>query len=697
MTILFGAAYYHEYQPYERLEEDLSLMEQASVSVVRVGESTWSKWEPEDGRFEFEWVERVVERVYRAGIRVIVGTPTYAIPPWLWRKYPEIMSQRPDGSVLAYGGRQNVDITHAAFRFHAERVIRACVSRFAGHPAVIGYQIDNEAGMELSCNNGTFRGFLTFLRSRYCSVQELNRRWGLAYWSHEVNSWEELWPPEGNTVPGYDLEWRRYQAKVTTDFLAWQAGIVREIASADQFVTHCLAGGHGRPGADRFEVGAVLDVAAENVYYATQDALVLPDAAEGLSAVGAPDFCEEAGVWALFMKADLAFASKGAGFLVTETNALTIGISHDNFPAYDGQWRLAAFALIARGARSIGYWHLHSCHTGHESYWGGMVSHDLERNRCFNELAQIGLELRTYGEVIAGCVPEADVGMIYSYDSAYGLSFQPPLRIPDTQDPDRRSYEEIFSTWYRAFFDVGSQVRIVPPSADFERFPVLVVPALYVASDELLERLVGYVRDGGHLVLTMRCGYADEDASIRPVRAPAILRDAVGASYQEFSNLTMPLALVADETLSEPLPAGAAAQGWADGLVVEAAEVLVRYDHPHFGKFAAATAHPFGSGTLTYVGTSPNRVLGAWLARTVLSRAGLASQWRDVPASVQLNSARSPDGSRLWFVGNWSWDLAKVRAPFSVADITNCRAISDGEDFELAPWSCRLLREVGAP
>ena len=138
----YGAAYYPEYQPYDRLERDIALMREANLTFVRLGESTWSNWEPADGRFEFGWMEKVVDALHEVGIEVLLGTPTYAIPPWLHRKYPEIMAVRARGERVWYGGRQNVDLTHAAYRFHAERVIRAVVRHFAGHSAVIGYQVD---------------------------------------------------------------------------------------------------------------------------------------------------------------------------------------------------------------------------------------------------------------------------------------------------------------------------------------------------------------------------------------------------------------------------------------------------------------------------------------------------------------------------------------------------------------------------
>ncbi|MCU1494724.1 MAG: bga11 [Acidimicrobiaceae bacterium] len=692
--VLFGAAYYHEYQPYERLDADIDLMRKASMSVVRIGESTWSRWEPEDGRFETDWIGRVIDAVHEAGIKVILGTPTYAIPAWLWRKHPEIMADRATGSPMPYGGRQNVDFAHPAFRFHAERVVRTVVSRFAMHPAVIGYQLDNETGLEILHNHDVFQGFVDYLRSRYGSVEEVNERWGLTYWSHELGSWSDLWPPDGNTTPGYDLEWRRYQARLTSEFLSWQAGIVRELARPDQFCTQCLVAGHGRPAANRFDIAGVLDIAAENVYYPMQDALELAEDAVEDEPSQAHSFTAESGVWSLFMKGDMARATKQSGFLVTETNALSIGDSHENFPAYDGQWRLGAYALISRGAQAISYWHFHSCHTGHETFWQGMVNHDLEPNRCFAELGGIGVELSEHAEVLDDIQPDADVALLYSYDSKYALSYKPPLRLNGVEEPDRRSYERIFNACYRAFFDARAQVQIVAEDQDWERFPVLVVPALYIASDDLVGRLLAYAQGGGHLVLTFRSGYADADGRVRPVRAPGLLRNAVGASYQEYSNLVGRVRVVGDDD-SPRLPADAAGLAWADGLVTEGATALASYDDPHFRQFAAATVQSFGAGRVTYIGTLPSASFGRWLAEGVLRSVVGTHLWSDLPFSVRANSARARSGARLWFLGNWSWSPAEVVVPATVEDLGARRTVGAGEVVRLGAWDLRLLLEPG--
>jgi beta-galactosidase len=698
--MLFGAAYYPEYQPYGRLERDVALMREAGFSFVRLGESTWSSWEPADGRFEFEAMDKAVEVLADAGIGVILGTPTYAIPPWLHRRYPEIMAVRAGGAVVGYGGRQNVDITHAAYRFHAERIIRAVVGHYAGHRGIIGFQVDNEAGLELPHNPSIVEQFRDWLRDTYGSVGVLNHVWGLTYWSHRLGSWEDLWAPDGNTTPGYALAWRRFQATTVAEFLSWQAGIVREYAEPGQFITHCAAGGHGRPAADRYRIAQALDVSAENVYYPMQEAFALP-AVPGAE-LSAPEWAGAvtSGPASLFFQADLGRSATGSGFLVTETNATSIGGAHTNYPAYDGQWRLAVYSMIARGAKAVGYWHWHTLHYGHEMYWGGILGHDLEPGRCYAEIARIGAELLALDENLTGLTPDPGVAMLYSTDSRWSFEFQPPLPLVDSTMPDPGSYPRIFDTFYRALFDARVPVSIVHAAAvtgveDLARYPAVVVPALYVADDALLRRLVAYAEAGGHLVVSFRTGYADEHGRARWERAPGPLRQAVGASYQEYTNLATPVAVRAAAASPLAVPAGSAGQAWADGLELEGARALAGYHHPHLGRYAAITTHEYGRGRVTYVGTLPSAQLGRSLAEWIAAESGLAFAWPAMPDAVRVDGAHTQTGERLWFVGNWSWQPTTITLPHDVRDLHSGVEIPAGGELAVDAWDVRLIQETG--
>ena len=686
--VLFGAAYYAEYHREERTEADLDLMKQAGFTVIRVGESVWSTWEPRDGEFDLDWLQPVLDGAHERGIAVILGTPTYAVPPWLQTAYPEIAAERRTGERVPWGARQEVDYSHPAFLFHAERVIRAVVARYADHPAVIGYQVDNEPGMELFHNRGSFRRFVRRLKARYGDVETINREWGLTYWSHRLSDWSDLWTPDGNTLPQYDLAWRRYQADLTTEFIAWQAGIVREYARPEQFVTTCIA--YPRPALADEELVEALDLTAGNPYYAMQDHL---DATLDLEPVTP---WTTSGVAAMLRQADRMYSSKQSRFLVTETDAQSIGGSEFNLPPYPGQLKQAAFAFISRGAAMIEYWHWHTLPYGTETYWGGVLPHSLEPGRVFHEVAGIGADLEAIGSTLDGYEPDADVAILWSNDSRFALEFFPPLATSDGR-PDRASYQRIVDAFHRGVVDAGAQSRILHASQAHDlgaaglaaRFPVLIAPGLYVASDADLDLLRDYAAAGGHLIVGIRTGYGDEEARARVEVAPARLHEAAGARYEEFSNLRHDVPV----TANGPLAASddAVARLWVDGLISTGAEALATYDHPRFSDFPAVTTNPHGSGRITVVGTVPSPGLAADLVRwAVPSPIGNAiAPGRALPVTVASGSL--PDGRRAWFVFNWGWEPQAITLAASVADPVSGATLETGTDVSLPAWSTRTF------
>ncbi|MEV1080223.1 beta-galactosidase [Streptomyces sp. NPDC050211] len=676
--VLFGAAYYHEYQPYERLKDDLDLMAEARFTVIRVGESVWSTWEPENGRFDLDWLQPVLDGAQERGISVVLGTPTYAVPPWLARQYPEIAGERRTGERIGWGARQEVDFTHPAFRFHAERIIRKVVGRYADHPAVIGFQVDNEPGLELFHNHGVFQRFTDELRAQYGDVETLNRAWGLVYWSHRLSTWADLWTPDNNAQPQYDLAWRRFQARLTTEFIAWQADIVREYARPGQFVTTCIS--YDRKGVEDDKLTERLDVTAGNPYYTMQDALALPDRNRD------DQGWTTNGTWALYRSADRMYSSRQEPYLVTETNAQAIGTPWNNRPAYDGQWRQAAWALVSRGASMIEYWHWHTLHFGTETYWGGILPHNGRPGRVYRELAALGRELETAGDLVSALTPDADVAFLYSSPSKWALQAQAPLARPGGS-ADESSYQTIFDAFYRGAFDAGLQSRILHPGQlpDHDLPPVLVVPAFYAADDETLDRLKEYAANGGHLILGPRTAYADTEARARTEAQPGRLAEAAGVTYDEFSNLGAPLTVTGSSDF--PLPPGAHALHWADGLRPEGAEVLAAYEHPHFGRWPAATTHRHGAGRITYVGTVPDPEF----ARALFRWAVPADEWRPALPSVTVASATARDGRRVRFLHNWSWEEVSVPVPAAVRDVLS--GAVHPEAVPLGPWDVKVLQE----
>jgi beta-galactosidase len=673
-TFLYGAAFYEEYMPEDRLDKDVQLMERAGFNVVRVGESTWSLWEPEDGRFEFAWMDRIVERLARAHIRVIMGTPTYSIPPWMFKEHPEILVTKADGQKATYGIRQNMDITNPDFLRYAERAIRKIAEHYRDNRAVIGYQIDNETTSYGTAGANVQAGFVRYLQEKFATVDRLNKIWGLVYWGQSLHDWSEVPPRNGILNPGWKIEWDRYQDSLATHYLAWQAALVREYLRPDQFVMQDF-GGATRTDVNEHAIAKSLDIVGMNPYHPTQD---LYDG-EGSSYGG-----------------DFARSLKGANYLVTETNAQTIGWdSRSQYPPYDGQLRQDVYLMAATGADMVEYWHWHSLHYGQETYWKGVLSHDLEPGRIYNEAARTAHELQRIGPQIVGLQASHPVALLYSNDSRRATDYMPFLVSPAAGDMPWHhpgGYEVEMRRLYRALYRLNVGVDFIfPETEDLSGYKVIVVPPLYIASDALLTRLAEYARAGGHLVLTLKSGFCDEYSTVRHEMAPGPLREAAGLHYQEFSNLAKPLALKGD-----PFQAGAEnhVSDWADMVLLDSAKALAYYDHPFFAKYPAITENHFGKGMVTYEGTVPSDRLQQKVLERVLGQAQLMGPDQKLPAAVRVKHGASRAGKRMHYYFNFSAGPQQIVYSYGAGrELLSNHAIDRGTSVALEPWGVAIVEQ----
>jgi beta-galactosidase len=679
-TILYGAAYYNEYMPADlqpgRLEKDVALMTAAGITVVRMGESTWSLWEPSDGRFEYAWMDRVVDAMGKAGIKVIMGTPTYSIPTWMARAHPEILARPLGGASVGYGMRQNMDFDNPKFRFYAERVITNLVSHYKDSPAVIGWQIDNETGSNGASNPDVFAGFVDHLKQKFGTTDALNKAWFLHYWGQDVNDWADMPTRDNATSTSYKLEWTRWQQLRVTNYLSWQAALVRKYRRPDQFVTQDF-GSMMKSDVNEPAVAAALDVVANNPYHGAQDHLD--------------------GAWQA-LQGDFSRSLKHTNFLVTETNAQTLGWdSAGQFPPYDGQLRLDVYTDVSSGANMVEYWHWHSIHAGQETYWKGVLSHDLEPNRAYAEVSAIAHELKRVGPDLANMRIHNQVAILYSVDSANAISFMPferqegPGWVPGKASG---SYNAILTQLHRALYMANVGADFVFPnvtSADLSRYKLFIVPALYVADDALLKKISEYVHDGGHVLMTFKSGFTNENSAARWERAPGPLRQAAGFTYQEFSNLEQPLPLKGD-----PFHVGEdnRVSTWAEFLQLDTAKPLAFYDHPFFGRWPAVTSNRFGSGTLTYEGTVLSDKLQLAIVRDALRDAGLTGPDQQLPPSVRVKHGLSHDGRNLHYYLNYSSLPAMLTYSYMAGtDLLTGHALSQGAQTTLAPWDLIIVEE----
>jgi beta-galactosidase len=385
------------------------------------------------------------------------------------------------------------------------------------------------------------------------------------------------------------------------------------------------------------------------------------------------------------LSGDLCRSLKGQNYLITETNAQTIGWdSRAQYPPYPGQLRLSALSHVAGGANMIAYWHWHSLHYGQETYWKGVLSHDLEPNRAYGEVSRIGAELKKVGPRLANLRRKSEVAILYSIDSHHGIRFMP--------FSDRADYLSILHQFYRELYRLNVGVDFVfPQSLNLGGYKLLIVPPLYIADDALLERLAAYVRSGGHVLMSLKSGFANEHSTVRWTMAPGPLRAAAGFRYQEFSSLKEPLPLKGD-----PYKAGPEnrASAWAEFLVPEGAEARAYYDHPFFGQFPAITRNRYGEGTLTYQGTVLSDTLQRQVLLEVLNLAGQTGADQQAPAPVRVKHGITAAGRKVHFYLNYSPEQQSVSYAYGAGtDLLTDRAVSSSASMVLGPWDLAIIEE----
>ena len=658
--ILYGAAYYHEYVPEERLDKDIQMMKDANLSVVRVGESSWGLFEPREGVFEFEWMDRIIDSMHKAGIKVILGTPTYSIPAWMAEKHPEVLSERINNNKSAYGIRQNMNFYSPTYRFYSERIIRKMMEHYAKHPAIIGYQVDNETEARGVNNHDYFVGFRNYVKDKFGgSIEKMTKEWGMNYWGMNIHTWEEFYTRDGVTNPSYLLEWERWNRKAVADFLNWQIDIVNEYKRKDQFIMHCFMPAFHN--IDQVESFRQMQYPAINIYHDVQDNQ------DGRQIAFSGDFMRS--------------VSNSGNYLVTETNAQATGWSSTGqYPPYDMQLRQNMYSHLASGANLVEYWHWATLHYGQETYWKGVIGHDQQPNRISKEFGIAAKEIEKIGKNILNLKKDNKTAILYSHDSYFGLRFMPYTR--------KDNYPA--SMMHKMLYELNIETDIIPcdSRSDFSGYNMLVIPPLYVASDELLLKIDEFVKNGGHVVMMFKSAYCNEYSAVRNTLAPGPLRKACGFYYQEYSTIA-PMKLKSDKLkLSE----GEHISEWYEFLITETAKPIAYADHHFFGQWPAITENNYGKGKLTYIGAYPSEEL---LKKVLLNAAEEAKV--TTPASsfrfpVIFRSGTNDLGKSVTYIFNYSGEAKSVNYPYpSGKDLISGKSIVKGEELTIAPWCLAIV------
>lgn len=681
--LYFGAAYYSEYLPYDRVEKDMEMMEKAGMNVIRIAESTWSTLEPQEGVYDFTHIDRMLNAAACHHISVIVGTPTYAVPTWLVKKYPDILAITQNGRER-YGHRQNMDITDPDYLSHAERVIRVLMEHVKDVPHVIGYQLDNETKSYGTAGPRVQAMFVDYLKENFPDINDFNHEFGLDYWSNRVNDWDDFPDVRGTINQSLAAEFCKFQRSLVTKFLSWQADIVREYKRDDQFITqnfdfdwttHSIG---YQSQVDQYDASRCMTVAGADIYHPSNEELT-----------GAE----------ITVCGNISRSLKKDNYLILETEAQGL----TPWLPYPGQLRLQAYSHIANGSNSVMYWHWHSIHNAIESYWKGVLSHDFSENETYREAVVIGNEWNKIGSHLKNLKKENKIAIMLDNASLTGF----------TQFPLEKAGANGYNTVMRWFSDALYRLNIEydmisSKERDFSSYECLIVPALYSAPESLLLALDSYVRNGGHLITTFRSGFSDEYLKIYPDMQPHILHECLGLHYDQFTHphhvdivpVQSDVMAAAQEHFSHPDDSAfsltSSACEWMELITCDTAVPVLKYSHPAYERYAAAAKNQYGNGSTLYFGTMFENdellesVLLSFLHETGFSGGDLSSDAPHYPLIIKRGINDS--GKELCYYLNYSKDPVSVtHHGKNGVELISETAIVCGDKIDLGGWGVAVV------
>ena len=635
--LTMGVCYYPEHWDRSLWESDLRRMRAAGIEVVRIAEFSWTLLEPEEGTFRFDLFDDFLALCERTGMRVILGTPTATPPAWLTERYPDTLNALPDGTLLRHGGRRHYTYNSPTYRRLASRIVTEMAKRWGRHPAVVGWQIDNE----LNCETDEFyseadhAAFRTFLQEKYGTLGALNRAWGTAFWSETYTDWAQVHCPRPvlhhGDNPHLKLDYARFVSHSCLSFAKMQADILRQHKKPNDFIT--TNGMFGNLDNHAYLDG-ILDVYTYDSY---------PDFALALDRdpKTATDLNDRK--WS---KNLIETRSVCPHFGIMEQQSGAGGwVSRMEMPApRPGQLTLWAMQSVAHGADFISFFRWRTACFGTELYWHGILDYDNRDNRKLREVTEFGTLLRTLAPV-CGADHAASFALVKDYDNEWD-------RRADAwhERIAHRSEGEIFAAAQLSHtpFDILYLKDDTDPEA-LRRYALLVYAHPMILTEQRAKLLEAYVAAGGTLVVGCRAGLKDIDGHAVMLPQPGLLANLCGTDVRDFTFAAPAEPENAMDWDGERLPLPV----FHDILTpLDGTTVLARYTGSYYAGEAALTAHSFGAGTVLHLGSCFDRAT----VRRILEYCGAASPLRgvmDIPEAVEL-VLREKGDRRFAFLLNYT-------------------------------------------
>lgn len=662
--IWYGGDYNPDQWPEEVWDDDVRLMKKAGVNLVSVGIFSWAKIETSEGVYDFDWLDRIIDKLGEAGIAVDLASATASPPMWLTQAHPEVLWEDYRGDVCQPGARQHWRPTSPVFREYALKLCRAMAEHYKGNPYVVAWHVSNEYGCHnrFDYSEDAERAFRKWCEERYGTIDAVNDAWGTAFWAQRMNDFSEIVPPrfigDGNFMnPGKLLDFKRFSSDALKAFYIAERDTLAEITPDLPLTTNFMVSASG----------SVLDYDdwGDEVDFVSNDHYFIPG---------------EAHLDELAFSASLVdgIARKDPWFLM-EHSTSAVNWREINYRKEPGQLVRDSLAHVAMGADAVCYFQWRQSKAGAEKFHSAMVPHAGEDSAVFRDVCELGADLNKLSDegILGSRLAKSRVAVVFDYESEWATEHTatPTQHVHHVDEP---------LAWFRALADQGVTADVVPVRGAWDDYEMVVLPSVYLLSEETTRRVRDYVVGGGRLVVTYYTGISDEKDHVWLGGYPGSIRDVVGVRVEEFMPMGDDFTGVPDRL---ELSNGAVAHDIADviGSVDGTATVLETFkDDPWTGMDGAPAivAHTFGEGRSVYVGARLGRDGIALSLPEILDSLGMAEAGGNDGRVLHVER-EGADGSRFVFSFNRTHET--VRVPVEGEVVVSSFADVDGETASIKP------------
>lgn len=612
------------------LAEDIRLMKKAGVNVVTLGVFSWSMYEPQEGEFHFEWLDKIMDDMYSNGIYVILATPSAGKPPWLIKKYPDIMRTRADRTRLLYGERENHCNSNIVFREKVYKIDSLLAERYHNHPALIMWHISNEMYGECHCEDCQ-NNFRKWLKNKYGTIDNLNKEYWSSFWSHCYNDFSEIESPSphGETaVHALMLDYKRFYSDLSIDFVQSEINAVKKY-NPDILVTTNIF--HFNCGINLARLSEIIDVVSWDSYphwHCQNDWDTAVKAAFGF------DFCR---------------SQKNKPFLLMESTPSTTNSFENCKLKKPGVHILSSIQAVACGSNSVQYFQWRKSRGAYEKFHGAVLSHNgSENTRVFREVAEVGKRLEEL-QYIKDTNTQSRIALIYDWENMRALEEQKSLHSKE------KPFDDIIMEHYEALCKNYVSADIIDTKADFSKYDLIIAPMLYMTSEDTVQKIRSFVEKGGAFVMSFYSGLVNENDLAYECWPPYSLNDVFGIRVEETDALC-------ENEYNEFIYNGKSYKALyaCDLIHADIAEVFSRYQSDFYKGMPAVTANNFGSGAGYYIACRTDKDFLYDFYKDIITERGIRKIVHSEYVDGVMVKERSKDNKRYKFVMNFADSVRKI-------------------------------------